>query len=43
VSEVSAPPVDPASLVRSRQYRVLFALAAVIGLLVSPAWWFLEP
>jgi H+/Cl- antiporter ClcA len=43
VSEVSTPPVDPASLVRSRRYRVLLVLAAVIGLLVSLAsWGFLE-
>jgi H+/Cl- antiporter ClcA len=43
VSEVSAPPVDPASLIRSRRYRVLLVLAAVIGLLVSLAsWGFLE-
>jgi H+/Cl- antiporter ClcA len=43
VNEVSAPPVDPASLVRSRQYRVLLVLAAAIGLLVSLAsWGFLE-
>ena len=43
MSEVSAPPVDPASLVRSRQYRVLLVLAAVIGVLVSLAsWGFLE-
>ena len=43
MSVVSAPPVDPASLVRSRQYRVLLVLAAVIGLLVSLAsWGFLE-
>ncbi|MDP9307265.1 MAG: chloride channel protein [Actinomycetota bacterium] len=43
MSEVSAPPVDPASLIRSRRYRVLLVLAAVIGLLVSLAsWGFLE-
>jgi H+/Cl- antiporter ClcA len=43
VSEVSAPPVDPASLVRSRRYRVLLVVAAVIGLVVSLAsWGFLE-
>jgi H+/Cl- antiporter ClcA len=43
VSEVSAPPVDTASLIRSRRYRVLLVLAAVIGLLVSLAsWGFLE-
>jgi len=43
VSEAAAPPVDPGSLVRSRQYRVLLVLAAMIGLLVSLASWaFLE-
>jgi len=43
MSEVSAPPVDPASMVRSRRYRALLVLAAVIGLLVSLAsWGFLE-
>jgi H+/Cl- antiporter ClcA len=43
VSVAAAPPVDPGSLVRSRQYRVLLVLAAVIGLLVSLASWaFLE-
>jgi len=43
VSEAAAPPVDPGSLVRSRQYRVLLVFAAVIGLLVSLASWaFLE-
>jgi len=36
-------PVDPASLIRSRQYRTLLVLAALIGLLVSAAaWCFLE-
>ena len=43
MSVAAAPPVDPGSLVRSRQYRVLLVLAAVIGLLVSLASWaFLE-
>jgi H+/Cl- antiporter ClcA len=43
VSEVTAPPVDPGSLIRSRQYRVLLVFAALIGLLVSLAsWGFLE-
>jgi H+/Cl- antiporter ClcA len=43
VSGVTAPPVDPGSLIRSRQYRVVLVLAAVIGLLVSLASWaFLE-
>jgi H+/Cl- antiporter ClcA len=37
------PPHDPASLIRSRQYRVLLVLAALIGLIVSAAsWGFLE-
>jgi H+/Cl- antiporter ClcA len=36
-------PVDPAALMRSRRYRVLLVLAALIGLLVSAAsWCFLE-
>jgi H+/Cl- antiporter ClcA len=39
----AAPPADPASLLRSRQYRVLLVLAALIGVLVSLAsWGFLE-
>jgi H+/Cl- antiporter ClcA len=43
VSEATAPPIDPGSLIRSRQYRVLLVLAALIGLLVSLAsWGFLE-
>ena len=43
MSDTAAPPVDPGSLIRSRQYRVLLVLAAVIGLLVSLASWaFLE-
>ncbi|MFL5965160.1 MAG: chloride channel protein [Gaiellaceae bacterium] len=37
------PPVDPAALIRSRQYGVLLVLAALVGLLVSVAsWCFLE-
>jgi chloride channel protein, CIC family len=42
---VTAAPlsVDPAALIRSRQYRVLLVLAALIGLIVSAASWvFLE-
>src|SRR4051794_27318730 len=36
-------PVDPAALMRSRQYRVLLVLAALVGLVVSAAsWCFLE-
>ena len=43
VTEVSAPRVDPASMVRSRQYRVLLVLAALIGVVVSlGSWGFLE-
>jgi len=43
VSEATTPPADPGSLIRSRQYRVLLVLAAMIGLLVSLAsWGFLE-
>src|SRR5689334_1072140 len=39
----AAPAVDPSSLIRSKQYRVLLVLAAVVGLLVSvAAWGFLE-
>jgi H+/Cl- antiporter ClcA len=39
----SSSTVDPASLIRSRQYRVLLVLAALIGLVVSAAaWGFLE-
>jgi H+/Cl- antiporter ClcA len=39
----AAQPIDPASLIRSRQYRTLLVLAALIGLLVSAAaWCFLE-
>src|SRR4051812_43839322 len=38
-----ASPVDPASLIRSRQYSVLLVLAALVGLVVSVAsWCFLE-
>lgn len=42
---MSAPrlPVDPVAMIRSRQYRALLVLAALIGLLVSAAAWaFLE-
>ena len=43
MSDVAAPPVDPGSLIRSRQYRVLLVFAAMIGVLVSLAsWGFLE-
>ena len=38
-----APPADPGSLLRSRQYRVLLVFASVIGLIVSASCWgFLE-
>src|SRR5688572_3353763 len=40
---VAAPPVDPGSVIRSRGYRVLLVLAAVVGVVVSLASWaFLE-
>jgi H+/Cl- antiporter ClcA len=40
---VPPPAADPASLIRSREYRVLLVVAAVIGLVVSAAsWCFLE-
>src|SRR5712691_2859546 len=43
MSDAVALPVDPGSLIRSRRYRVLLVLAALIGLLVSLASWaFLE-
>jgi hypothetical protein len=45
MSEVTAAPLssDPKALIRSRQYRVLLILAALVGLLVSAAsWLFLE-
>jgi H+/Cl- antiporter ClcA len=41
--DTDSPSIDPAALMRSRQYRVLLVLAALIGLLVSAAsWCFLE-
>ena len=43
VANGSAAPPDPAALIRSRDYRVLLVLAALVGLLVSAAsWCFLE-
>jgi H+/Cl- antiporter ClcA len=43
MSEPAALPVDPGTLIRSRRYRALLVLAAVVGLLVSLASWaFLE-
>jgi H+/Cl- antiporter ClcA len=39
MSNVEAAPVDPGTLIRSRQYRVLLVLAAIIGGLVSLASW----
>ena len=43
VSEAVAPPVDPGSLLRSKNYRVLLVLASAIGVVVSVAsWGFLE-
>ena len=42
VSDASAS-LDPAALIRSREYRVLLVLAALVGLLVSAtSWAFLE-
>ena len=39
----SVPAVDPRSLIRTRQYRVMLVFAAVIGLLVSAvSWGYLE-
>ncbi len=39
----AAPPADPGSLIRSRQYRVLLVFAGLVGVLVSLAsWGFLE-
>jgi H+/Cl- antiporter ClcA len=38
-----APATDPATLLRSREYRVLLVLASIVGLVVSTAsWLFLE-
>jgi H+/Cl- antiporter ClcA len=43
VSEAAAAPADPGTVIRSRSYRVLLVLAALIGVLVSFAsWCFLE-
>jgi H+/Cl- antiporter ClcA len=43
VSAVPTLPADPTELIRSRQYRVLLVLAALVGLVVSTASWaFLE-
>jgi H+/Cl- antiporter ClcA len=45
MNDVNAAPLssDPKALIRSRQYRVLLILAALVGLLVSAAsWLFLE-
>ncbi|MGZ4381516.1 MAG: chloride channel protein [Gaiellaceae bacterium] len=43
MSAPAAVPVDPGSLIRSRRYRGLLVLAALVGLLVSLACWvFLE-
>ena len=43
VANGSVAPLDPAALMRSREYRVLLVLAALVGLLVSAAsWCFLE-
>ncbi len=43
MSEVAAPAADPGATIRSKNYRVLLVMAAVIGVLVSFAsWCFLE-
>ncbi len=43
MTEVSAPPADPGSVIRSKSYRALLLIAAIIGVLVSLAsWGFLE-
>jgi H+/Cl- antiporter ClcA len=43
MNDAAAAPVDPGSLIRGRQYRVLLVFAALIGVLVSLAsWGFLE-
>ena len=43
MSDATAPPVDPGSVIRSKNYRLLLVLAAVIGAVVSVAsWGFLE-
>ncbi len=43
MSDTALQPSDPATLIRSRQYRVLLVLAALVGLIVSTASWaFLE-
>ena len=43
MSEPAAAPADPGSVIRSKSYRILLVLAALIGVLVSFAsWCFLE-
>jgi H+/Cl- antiporter ClcA len=43
VSDAPLQPTDPAALMRSRQYRALLVIAAIVGLVVSTASWaFLE-
>ena len=43
MSEVTAAPADPGATIRSKSYRVLLVLAALLGVLVSFAsWCFLE-
>ena len=43
MSEAAAPAADPGATIRSKNYRVLLVMAAVIGVLVSFAsWCFLE-
>ena len=43
MTDAEAPPADPGTLIRSRQYRVLLVFAAAIGVFVSlVSWGFLE-
>ena len=43
MSEAAAAPADPGATIRSKRYRVLLVLAALLGVLVSFAsWCFLE-
>jgi H+/Cl- antiporter ClcA len=43
VAAPANPPTDPTTLIRTRAYRVLLVLAAIVGLIVSAASWaFLE-
>jgi hypothetical protein len=43
MSERAAPQIDPGEVIRSRQYRSLLVISAVLGVIVSLAsWCFLE-